>query len=303
MFSNETVPDQLKASGKGGEARQISIPSKSVLSRIRKIFNRYEYTEKAIQDSMKSYGSAPITNVDNTTTPVEILINLFVRSVVLETEDLSSILKPADIEEWTKAGLIQVDNAKITSLITLMPHQGLLIASDKNWGQIASTDREVVMGLTSSTTYLSELTIRRASRSTLDLGTGTGIQALLAAKHSKEVIAVDINPRALAFARFNAELNEITNVEFIEGDMFEPVKDRKFDLILCNPPFSVSPDFHCLYRDNPLEGDEFVSRLVRKIPEYLQEGGYGQIICNWEEHADCQWETRLSGDPQEGNGG
>jgi len=134
--------------------------------------------------------------------------------------------------------------------------------------------------ITGSTEFLANVTVRRPSRLTLDLGTGTGVQALLTAAHSERVIAVDINPRALAFARFNAQLNGFKNIEFIEGDLFLAVEGQSFDLIISNPPFMISPANQCLYRDNPLEGDELVRNMIREMPRFLNQNGFGQVICN-----------------------
>lgn len=75
----------------------------------------------------------------------------------------------------------------------------------------------------------------------LDLETGCGIQALLISPHATHVTATDTNIGALAFARFNAALNGVTNVDFIEGDLFEPVGRNRFQLVVANPPFVISP--------------------------------------------------------------
>jgi release factor glutamine methyltransferase len=71
----------------------------------------------------------------------------------------------------------------------------------------------------------------------LDMGTGSGVNAILAASKSKDVLAVDINPDALESARRNAELNGVADrVTVCESDVFEHV-DGVFDLIVFDPPF------------------------------------------------------------------
>ena len=65
---------------------------------------------------------------------------------------------------------------------------------------------------------------------------------MLTVSHSERVLAMDVNPRALDFARFNARLNGISNVEFIEGDLFGSLEGEKFDLVVSNPPFVISPE-------------------------------------------------------------
>lgn len=73
----------------------------------------------------------------------------------------------------------------------------------------------------------------------LDVGTGSGIQAIIAAKYADRVVGVDINERALEVAAENAELNGVADrCEFRKGDLFSPIrKNERFDLIIFNPPY------------------------------------------------------------------
>ena len=71
----------------------------------------------------------------------------------------------------------------------------------------------------------------------LDVGTGSGIQAILAASRAKRVLAVDVTPEAVQCARRNVALNGFADrVEVIRSDPFDEVKQR-FDLIRFDPPF------------------------------------------------------------------
>ena len=75
-----------------------------------------------------------------------------------------------------------------------------------------------------------------AGRAGARFGTGNGIQAVLAAKHARTVVATDISERALAFAEFNCALNGIENVELRQGSFLEPVTGERFGLVVSNPP-------------------------------------------------------------------
>jgi len=75
----------------------------------------------------------------------------------------------------------------------------------------------------------------------LDLGCASGIQAFTIAKFCKKVIATDVNPRALTSAQSNAQLNKIKNVSFLRSNIFASLKNKKFDLIVTNPPFVFIP--------------------------------------------------------------
>lgn len=74
--------------------------------------------------------------------------------------------------------------------------------------------------------------------SVLDMGTGSGVCAIFAAKYAARVVAVDINPAAVRCAGINALLNHVEDkVDVRYGDLFSSVRGEKFDLILFNPPF------------------------------------------------------------------
>jgi release factor glutamine methyltransferase len=78
----------------------------------------------------------------------------------------------------------------------------------------------------------------RADADVLDMGTGSGVCAIFAARHARRVVAVDINPAAVRCAGINARLNRLEHrIEVRCGDLFAPVAGERFDLIIFNPPF------------------------------------------------------------------
>ena len=60
-----------------------------------------------------------------------------------------------------------------------------------------------------------------------------------------------------------------TEVELVEGDLFEPVEGCDFDLIVCNPPYVISPESDIIYRDSGVPGDAFCEALVRRLIDRL----------------------------------
>lgn len=138
----------------------------------------------------------------------------------------------------------------------------------------------------------------------LDLGTGCGIVALHLAAMLREgrirgrVVATDISERALRMARANARLNGVDGmdgadrstgadaIDFRLGDLFEPVAGERFELILSNPPFVITPRTDDApiyeYRDGGQVGDALAERVVREAPARLAEGGVLLCLANWE---------------------
>jgi methylase of polypeptide subunit release factors len=127
----------------------------------------------------------------------------------------------------------------------------------------------------------------------LDVGCGGGVQSLLAARHAERVVGVDLNPRAVAFARFNARLNGAANVEFREGSLFEPVAGERFDLVVCNPPYVISPENGLLFRDSGRAGDSFCEEVVRGAADHLAPGGFATVVVNWVVREGEPWSRPL----------
>ena len=192
-----------------------------------------------------------------------------------------------------QCGLLRQSGRDLGAEAMLLPAEGFILAADHT-SKMDVADPELVLWTNPTSRLLSRFAVRRPSRATLDLGTGNGIQALSAAAHSEKVVATDLSPRAVAFAAFNARLNGIGNVECRAGDGFEPVSGRKFDLIVSNPPYYITPSARYLFCDNPMDLDQLCRRLVREAPSYLNEGGYFQMLCEWAEVEGQPWRERLS---------
>ncbi len=143
-----------------------------------------------------------------------------------------------------------------------------------------------VLGVGGASRTLSGLMLQNKVDSVLDLGTGCGIQAMHASRHAKRVVATDISQRALELAALNAQLNAIASIEFRLGSLFEPVAGERFDHIISNPPFVITPRVEGVpsyeYRDGGMVGDALVESVVRSAAEHLTPGGVAQMLGNWE---------------------
>ncbi|KNB52119.1 DUF7059 domain-containing protein [Streptomyces caatingaensis] len=159
----------------------------------------------------------------------------------------------------------------------------------------AGTDRSgLVLGVGGASTTLAGLTVRTPVGSALDLGTGSGIQALHAARHARRVTATDVNPRALRLARLTLALSGAPEADLRQGSLFEPVADETFDLIVSNPPFVISPGARLTYRDGGMGGDDLCRTLVGQAAARLNDGGYCQLLANWQHVEGEDWRERLT---------
>jgi len=110
----------------------------------------------------------------------------------------------------------------------------------------------------------------------LDMGTGCGILAVLAAKKAKKVVATDINPHAIKCAEKNAKMNGVEEkIEFRLGNLFQPIRpDETFSLILFNPPYLPSEPYEerswigRAWAGGP-SGRKAIDRFIMGAPEFL----------------------------------
>ena len=205
--------------------------------------------------------------------------------------DAARALMPADLDALIDAGLLERRAEDVVALVEISEFGGLHLVHDFADPARAAVGWEVLFGAASRT--LAALTIRQPVRLALDLGTGCGVQALLAARHAEKVVATDLGERPLTFTRINAQLNGCENVETRRGDLFEPVEDERFGLIVSNPPFVVSPETGVMFRDSAFPGDEISRRVVAEAQDRLEEGGHATILCSWIAPREGHWSTPM----------
>jgi SAM-dependent methyltransferase len=210
--------------------------------------------------------------------PLHTLMRLFLLREPVGLEALRRAVSPVEPEAWQEVGLLRLCGSEATAAVPLCCFGGLVAAAD--WPERAP-DHWEVMDVGSTSRFLAQATIRRPAARALDLGTGCGVQAFLAAEHSEQVVAVDANPRAVNRASFNARLNGRGRVACLEGNLFEPVRDQAFDLIVCNPPFVIGPGSDHLHTDSGLPLDAMCRAIARGAPPLLRPGGYCQLLGNW----------------------
>ncbi|WP_157431730.1 DUF7059 domain-containing protein [Actinomadura hibisca] len=157
-----------------------------------------------------------------------------------------------------------------------------------------------VVGVGGASGSLARLVVHSPVDNVLDLGTGCGVQALHVADPAVRprpaaLTATDVNPRALRLAGMSFALSGLDGVELLEGSLLEPVRGRRFDLIVSNPPFVVAPGDgeRYVYRESGMAGDEFCRRLVVGAQEMLTEQGYCQLLANWLHVDGVPWEERV----------
>ncbi|MFI6702721.1 methyltransferase [Streptomyces sp. NPDC050509] len=233
-------------------------------------------------------------------TPLETLVRLFLLQRPVPRERAEAALP---LEAALKDGWVVQDGARIAAAVDVRPYGGpegqdWFIVSDLGCSVGGASGASghgegVVLGVGGASTTLAGLTVRTPVGSALDVGTGSGIQALHAAQHATRVTATDLNPRALGFTRLTLALSGAPAAELREGSLFEPVGDETYDLIVSNPPFVISPGARLTYRDGGMGGDDLCRTLVQQTGDRLNEGGYAHFLANWQHVEGEEWQERL----------
>lgn len=133
------------------------------------------------------------------------------------------------------------------------------------------------------TFMLAESLDARLGERALELGTGCGLLAVLMALAGAQVVATDVNPRALACARVNARAHGVEqSVDLRLGDLFEPVRGERFDLVVFNPPYLPvreprGGELERAWEGGP-DGRKVIDRFLDGLPQHLSSRGRAMFV-------------------------
>ncbi|GAA2298954.1 class I SAM-dependent methyltransferase [Streptomyces hawaiiensis] len=235
-------------------------------------------------------------------TPLEMLVRLFLLQQPVPHPRVAAVLP---VDACLETGwLTRTGGNDISATVDVRPYGGpggedWYIVSDLGCavggaGGIGRRDEGVVLGVGGASTTLAGITVRTPVAAALDLGTGSGIQALHAAQHATRVVATDLNPRALHITGLTLALSGTAAADLRRGSLFEPVRgEETYDLIVSNPPFVISPGARLTYRDGGMGGDDLCRTLVQEAGERLNQGGFAQFLANWQHVEGEDWQDRL----------
>ena len=259
--------------------------------------------------ALRSVRAALAAGTDSS--PVAVLTALFMLGEPVLATALDAALPRTGAAGAAVIGLVgEPDEAGyVRARVDLRPHEAVDDAGEIRWwvasdlgelvtGRALAPDH--VLGIGGAGLTLAGLTPRTPVATALDLGCGCGIQTLYLLRHADRVTATDVSERALAFTAFNAALAGVSvsdgsdagsrggagRLELLRGSLLEPVAGRRFDLIVSNPPFVLTPPAVreaglplMEYRD---AGGPVLPTLVAGLGEHLEPGGSAVMLGNWE---------------------
>lgn len=274
-----------------------------------------DYTVDAVLARLGPDGQAGLQR--NSTMPAQValagdrsrlatLIRLFPLAMPVASEDAEAALP---VEALIEAGLLRADGDQIRATVDLRPY-GFELPTGGQWDgwvvadhtpgldhEICPTRPDYVLGLSPASTTLAQLSIDTPVGSALDLGTGCGVQSLHLATHAGRVVATDVNPRVHQLAQLTFALNRLA-IDLRAGSLYEPVAADRFDLIVTNPPYVMSPPNpataeRLTYRESGFRADDLVHQVVSQSIRHLNPGGSCQVLANWA-ITEQAWDERLA---------
>ncbi len=195
----------------------------------------------------------------------------------VESRNLEMEIKTGELEALIAGNIVKKQGDSLLSRHYVTPFSNLyLLSSFPQQDESAETR----VYLAAESLFFAGTLQKRLSgklcESGLDVGTGSGIQALVLSQFCRKVVGVDINPKAVKIARTNALLNQKENVEFIISDAFRGLGCRKFDVIVSNPPYVFLPESRkkelWAYGGEDY-GTEIPMKILEGVDEHLRPGG------------------------------
>ncbi|MFC0864377.1 methyltransferase [Sphaerimonospora cavernae] len=298
----------------------MDAPSDLVL-RLRDRFLEIGYTIDGVRDRLGDMAATALAREETVPAlratregdPLAVLIRLWWLGV-----PVSAAAPDLPLRDLIDAGLLVRVGDTVQATVHLQPWTISPISpiSPSSYGSVGGTDRTAwvvsdrkvrpgdpalrpdhVVGAGGASASLAQLAWTEPVGRALDLGTGCGVQVLHLADRADQVVATDVNPRALRLARLSWELSGVPRqrVDAREGSVYGPVPGERFDLVVSNPPFVISPDSRYAYRESGFRGDEFCRDLIRQAPRHLCPGGHARFLANWLHVRGEDWQDRVGG--------
>lgn len=207
--------------------------------------------------------------------PIDNLITLFIDGQQVSVDLIAKQISSGFVDAAIDMGLVETSSGFLKSPFCLFPCYGKYFVTDQ---AAKNTAINQVMFLWGESFILGGFVKRGTRRRAIDLGTGSGIHAILASDHSARVVAADVSPRALSFTAFNAALNNTSNVDRVISDLLDSI-DGSCDLLLANVPYA--PDTAAKAGDNfwsgGIDGVDLLRRVVEALPARLDKDGTAHI--------------------------
>ncbi len=228
---------------------------------------------------------------------LDLLVHLFLDAEPATRRRAKKLLGDG-LELLQAAGLVtDAPRECVKATVFLYPTRGYWIASDLYTNPRASrhglASDAVYAAITPNTRMFLTGLPETPCGDVLDLCSGTGIAALVAAREATHATAIDVTVRSTLFCEFNARLNGVYNVTALTGDLYAPVAGQRFERIFAHPPYIPTPRQKYIYRDGGEDGEMVTRRVIAGVPDHLLPGGIFYCCCAATDRKGAPLEQRV----------
>jgi SAM-dependent methyltransferase len=233
--------------------------------------------------------------------PLDLVVRLFLIGEMVSNDELEKWAPLPVLDAMRGLGLVarhsrQAENWYATT--ALYPAYGIYLVSDR-WSSPDNAPIEmaadvVYPAVTINTAHFLETLPDERCESFLDLCSGSGVAALVAAsRYARHAWSTDVTESSTRCAEFGRLLNGIENLTVAQGDLYQAAGKRTFDRIAANPPYMPSLRPAEIYAYGGEFGDEVTRRIVEGLPEYLRPGGRFYCVTAGPDRDDEGFEVRM----------
>jgi hypothetical protein len=228
-------------------------------------------------------------------------IDVFFRGLAVPESAARRICGDEVLAAFLDIGLLAPSRSRAEMVICpvwVYPVDGFIAVSDRRddggGATTLSGDDVVFPGLDVGTLRFLRYMPDARGGEALDLCGGCGVGAMHLTRTAGHAFTLDVTPRATAFAKFNAHLNDVP-VTSLCGDLYTPVHGHRFGLITAHPPYVPTYGRAYVFRDGGDSGEIIIRRIVEGLPAHLRSGGMAMMVCAGRDTFDETFEQRVAG--------
>lgn len=222
-----------------------------------------------------------LSNLNKFELRIRVMFRFLLLGYKYTQNEIKTILGKEILDILSALDLLRYSDDKVYLQMSVISYHGLYLVVDIPYFYQNCIRKMPEIYIGADTYLLANYLPKARLKNVLDLCTGSGIQGIVLAGIAENVVCVEYNPTVVPYTHLNVTLNEVNDkIEIIESDLYTDIGDRKFDLIVSNPPFIPVPNSvkYPICGTGGEDGLVLIDKIVSGFEHYLQDNGIGIII-------------------------